>query len=66
MKIQDARGLEIGDNFNKVVIGGPVLIEKDGTRVVEHPDIVVYVESDKTDEFIKLKEHFFFQLHGYN
>lgn len=64
MKIQDARGLEVDGNFHQVHIGGPVVIEVDGTSV-EHPDIVVYVREDKVDEFKNLREHFFFKIHGY-
>jgi hypothetical protein len=65
MKIQDARGLEEIGDFHKFTLGGPIIIEPDGTESSSYADVVVYVESDKIEEFVKIKDSLRFYAHGY-
>ncbi len=65
MKIKDARGLELLEDFNKVTIGGPIVVDENGNEESNYADLVLYVKSDKMDEFVKLKDHIVFEFHGY-
>lgn len=65
MKIQDVRGLELIDDFHKVIIGGPIVIDEEGNEESNYANLVLYVKSDKMDEFVKLKDHILFDYHGY-
>lgn len=55
MKIKDPRGIELVDDCYKYIF------KKEGI-----PDMVIFIRTDKVDEFIKLTEFMFFEAHGYN
>lgn len=66
MKIKDTRGIELIDDFNKVIIKGPIVIDENGNEESKYVDEIIYVRSDKMDEFVNLLDCILFECHGYS